>query len=42
MMIYTNNQGPKQWAINLIYYFETKIKYKLFSNPSQFIHQKLI
>jgi hypothetical protein len=29
-MIYTNNQGPKQWAINLISYFETKIKYKLF------------
>jgi hypothetical protein len=30
MMIYTNNQGPKQWAISLISYFETKIKYNLF------------
>ena len=30
MMIYTNNQGPKQWAANIVSYFETKVDYKLF------------
>lgn len=30
IMIYTNNQGPKKWANNLITYFENKINYKLF------------
>jgi hypothetical protein len=30
MMIYTNNQGPKQWAANIVSYFESKIHYKLF------------
>jgi hypothetical protein len=30
MMIYTNNQGPKEWASQIISYFETKIEYKLF------------
>ena len=30
MMIYTNNQGPKEWAYSIISYFESKIKYKLF------------
>jgi hypothetical protein len=30
MMIYTNNQGPKEWAYSIISYFENKIKYKLF------------
>ena len=30
MMIYTNNQGPKEWAANIVSYFETKIGYKLF------------
>lgn len=30
VMIYTNNQGPKKWAEQLISYFETKINYKLF------------
>ena len=30
MMIYTNNQGPKEWAQQIIAYFESKIKYKLF------------
>ena len=30
MMIYTNNQGPKQWAHNIVSYFESKIKHKLF------------
>ena len=30
MMIYTNNQGPKKWADQLISYFEKKINYKLF------------
>jgi hypothetical protein len=29
MMIYTNNNGPKEWANNIISYFETKIKSKL-------------
>jgi membrane protease subunit (stomatin/prohibitin family) len=29
-MIYTNNQGPKEWAYSIISYFENKIKYKLF------------
>jgi hypothetical protein len=30
MMIYTNNQGPKKWAHQIISYFESKINYKLF------------
>ena len=30
MMIYTNNQGPTEWAHHIISYFESKIKYKLF------------
>ena len=30
VMIYTNNQGPRQWVNYLKDYFETKIKYKLF------------
>jgi hypothetical protein len=30
MMIYTNNQGSKEWAHSIISYFENKIKYKLF------------
>jgi hypothetical protein len=30
MMIYTNNQGSKEWAYSIISYFENKIKYKLF------------
>jgi hypothetical protein len=30
MMIYTNNQAPKDWATNIISYFESKINYKLF------------
>jgi hypothetical protein len=30
IMIYTNNQGPKSWAEQIIAYFETKIHYKLF------------
>jgi hypothetical protein len=30
MMIYTNNQGPREWAQYIISYFENKINYKLF------------
>ena len=30
LMIYTNNQGPLEWAKMLIQYFEDKMKYKLF------------
>jgi len=30
IMIYTNNQGPKSWAEQIIAYFESKIHYKLF------------
>jgi len=30
VMIYTNNQGPKEWAQNIKKYFEKKIKYNLF------------
>jgi hypothetical protein len=30
IMIYTNNQGPKSWAQQIIAYFESKIHYKLF------------
>jgi hypothetical protein len=30
MMIYTNNQGPKEWAHHIIEYFEEKLNYKLF------------
>jgi len=30
MMIYTNNQGPKEWAHHIVSYFESKIKCKLF------------
>jgi hypothetical protein len=29
MMIYTNNNGPSEWAQNIIRYFEKKINYKL-------------
>jgi hypothetical protein len=29
MMIYTNNTGPREWARNIISYFEKKINYKL-------------
>ena len=29
LMIYTNNQGPSEWAKYIIQYFETKINYKL-------------
>lgn len=29
MMIYTNNNGPKEWANHIISYFENKINYKL-------------
>ena len=30
MMIYTNNQGPKEWAQHIMSYFDNKLKYKLF------------
>ena len=30
LMIYTNNQGPEEWAQQIQSYFETKLKYKLF------------
>jgi hypothetical protein len=30
MMIYTNNQGPKEWAYHIIEYFENRINHKLF------------
>jgi len=30
VMIYTNNQGHKNWALNIKKYFDTKIDYKLF------------
>jgi hypothetical protein len=30
IMIYTNNQGPTDWAVSIKNYFENKIKYKLF------------
>jgi hypothetical protein len=30
MMIYTNNQGPKEWAHNIVSYFESKIGQKIF------------
>jgi hypothetical protein len=30
VMIYTNNQGDKQWAINIKKYFDNKVKYELF------------
>jgi hypothetical protein len=29
MMIYTNNNGPREWATHIIQYFEKKINYKL-------------
>lgn len=29
MMIYTNNTGPREWAHNIVGYFEKKINYKL-------------
>jgi hypothetical protein len=29
MMIYTNNNGPREWAHHIMSYFESKIKYKL-------------
>ena len=30
LMIYTNNQGPDEWAQQIQAYFETKVNYKLF------------
>ena len=30
ILIYTNNQGPKEWAENIKKYFEKKLDYKLF------------
>ena len=30
LMIYTNNQGPDEWAQQIQAYFETKLRYKLF------------
>lgn len=30
VMIYTNNQGDKQWAINIKKYFDNKVSYELF------------
>ena len=30
IMIYTNNQGPKEWCEHIIHYFDYKINYKLF------------
>ena len=30
VIIYTNNQGPKEWAQFIRKYFETKLNYKLF------------
>lgn len=30
IMIYTNNQGPKSWALNIIQYFENKLNEKIF------------
>lgn len=30
MMIYTNNNGPKEWSHHIINYFSKKINYKLF------------
>jgi len=30
VMIYTNNQGPKEWAQNIKKYFEKKLRYNLF------------
>lgn len=30
LMIYTNNQGPKEWANYIMNYFENKIGYKIF------------
>jgi len=30
LMIYTNNQGPTEWAKYIMNYFETKINYKIF------------
>lgn len=32
VMIYTNNQGPKEWAYLIKNYFEDKLKYKLFNH----------
>jgi len=32
VIIYTNNQGPKEWIQFIKNYFESKLKYKLFSN----------
>ena len=30
VFVYTNNMGPREWAEQIIYYFEEKIEYKLF------------
>ena len=30
VMMYTNNQGPKKWVLNIKNYFDYKINYKLF------------
>jgi hypothetical protein len=30
LMLYTNNQGPKEWAHHIVKYFETKVNHKIF------------
>lgn len=30
LILYTNNQGPSEWAKSIIQYFESKLEYKLF------------
>jgi hypothetical protein len=32
VMIYTNNQGPKEWVVFIKNYFESKLKYGLFNH----------
>lgn len=32
MMIYTNNNGPREWAEYIVKYFEKKLNYKLFDH----------
>ena len=44
VLIYTNNQGPKEWTIKIKNYFEKKINYKLFDQVigAYKVHNKII
>ena len=40
VMIYTNNQGDKSWAMNIKKYFDDKVEYDLFDNIEDYLKIK--